>query len=98
VDATVTIGEHTITPPKKVKYLGVVFNKEMRYKQYIQNVIKRGTSAVLTLARILKSMWGAPYEYRRQLFTAVVAPRMDYAVIVWHRPIPYNNNPPATGN
>jgi hypothetical protein len=56
--------------------------------------MKRGTSAVLALARILKSMWGAPYKYGRQLFTAVVAPRMDYATIVWHSPVSYNNNSP----
>ena len=33
-----------------------------------------------------KSTWDATYRQTRVLFTFVVAPRMDYAAIVWHRP------------
>ena len=40
----------------------------------------------MALSRIAKQDWGAPYKYARQLFTAVIAARTDYAAIVWHRP------------
>ena len=46
----------------------------------------KGTNAAMALSNIAKSTWGTPYTYVRQLFQAVVAPRTDYAAIVWHRP------------
>ena len=32
---------------------------------------------------------GTTYQATRRLFTSVVAPRIDYATIVWHRPAKY---------
>src|SRR5205814_9897662 len=41
------------------------------------------------ISPVAKSMWGAHYRYARQLFTAIAAPRMDYAASIWHRPQKY---------
>src|SRR5436190_5432194 len=38
------------------------------------------------MAGIAKSRWGPEFKCLRRLFTAVAAPRMDYAAIIWHRP------------
>ena len=40
----------------------------------------------MALSGIAKTTWGAPYSQVRQLFQAVVAPRTDYAAVIWHRP------------
>jgi ribonuclease HI len=52
----------------------------------IDHVIAKGTKYALAIAGIAKSRWGPEYKYLRRLFTAVAAPRMDYAAIIWHRP------------
>jgi hypothetical protein len=40
----------------------------------------------VAMSRIAKCTWGAAYQQTRTLFTAVVASRMDYAAIIWHKP------------
>ena len=84
--ASVTINGVTIKPSNEAKYLGVIFDQELRFKLHLQHAVKKGTNAAMALSSIAKSTWGAPYTYVRQLFQAVVAPRIDYAAIVWHRP------------
>lgn len=85
-DAAITIGGLTIKPSKEAKYLGVIFDQELRFKSQLQHVVKKGTNAALALASITKNGWGIQYKYARQLFNAVITPRMDYGAVVWHRP------------
>ena len=84
--ASVTTNGTTIRPSDEAKYLGVIFDQELRFKSHLQHVVKKGTNVAMALFSIAKSTWGAPYMYVRQLFQAVVAPRIDYAAIIWHRP------------
>jgi len=85
----VTVGEVTIQPSEEARYLGVIFDKKLNYQSHVQYVAKKGTKFALAISRVAKSTWGAHYRYVRQLFTAVVAPRMDYAASIWHRPPKY---------
>lgn len=62
-----------------------IFDQELRFKSHLQYIVKKLTNAAMALSSIAKSTWEAPYMHVRQFFQAVVAPRTDYAVIVWHR-------------
>src|SRR5271154_3981633 len=74
---------------KKRKYLGVIFDKQLRFKLHLQHATKKGSKFAHAMSRITKSTWGTMYQQTRRLFTAVVAPRIDYAAIIWHRPERY---------
>ena len=82
-DASLKIDKIVIQPSKEARYLGVVFDQELRFKCHIQQAIRKGTSA---LNRIANCHLGAPYQQICQLFQAVVAPRLDYAAVIWNRP------------
>ena len=84
----ITVNDTIVEPSSEAKYLGVIFNRELlRFKSHSYYVVvKRGTDAALALASIAKSGWGAHCKYVWQLFSAVIAPRMDYGAVVWHRP------------
>jgi len=84
--ATVTINGTKITPSNEAKYLGVILDKQLRFKAHLQHAVKKGTKAALGLNSIGKATWGAPYKYIRQLFQSVVASRLDYAAFIWHQP------------
>jgi ribonuclease HI len=84
--ANITINDTTIEPSREARYLGVIFDSKLRFSQHIQHVTKKGTKFALAISRISKCTWGATYRQTRTLFTSVVAPRIDYAAIVWHRP------------
>ena len=85
-NACLTIDGTRIEPSDEARYLGVVFDKGLRFKAHLQHAIKKGTSAALALGSIGKATWGAAYKHIRQLFLTVVAARMDYAAIIWHKP------------
>ena len=85
-DAPITVGTTTIQPSTEARYLGIIFDQQLRYKSHLQRVIKKGTSAALALSSIANCKWGTTHKLVRQLFQAVIAPRMDYAAVIWHRP------------
>ena len=94
--ACIDIRDTTIKPANEVKYLGVIFDRKLSFKQHIQYASKKGTNFALAMSRIAKCTWGAAYQQTRTLFTSVVAPRMDYAAIVWHKPSKQSEPPPWT--
>jgi hypothetical protein len=74
---------NTITPSTTAKLLGVIFDHELRWKEHVQQVVKRATKVNITL-RGLRQL--RP-EQMRQLYKACVAPVIEYASTVWHDPL-----------
>ncbi|SPJ80263.1 uncharacterized protein FTOL_08655 [Fusarium torulosum] len=74
-----TIKSERVFPKDQVKVLGVIMDARLRYRQHIARAATKGLGAVMELKR-LKGM--AP-STTRQLFTAMVAPVVDYASNVW---------------
>jgi len=73
-------------PSKEAKYLGVIFDQDLKYRAHTNQAVKKGTQFGLVIGSIARATWGAPFQYLRRLFTAVAAPRMDSAAVIWHRP------------
>jgi ribonuclease HI len=65
------------------KLLGVIFDKELRWKEHVQQAIKRATKVNIALGglRHLRP------EQMRQLYQACVTPVVDYASTIWHNPL-----------
>ncbi|RKK21135.1 hypothetical protein BFJ66_g17708, partial [Fusarium oxysporum f. sp. cepae] len=74
-----TIKGERVFPKDQVKILGVIMDSRLHYKQHIARAATKGLEAAIELKR-LKGM--AP-STTRQLFTAMVAPVVDYASNVW---------------
>jgi hypothetical protein len=89
--ANITMANNVmIHPTSEAICLGVMFDKELRYTSHLQRLVKKGSKLTLALSRIAKFSWAAQVKYVRQLFTAVIVPRTDYAASIWHRPGNYN--------
>lgn len=73
----------TIQPSATAKLLGVVFDQELRWKQHVQQAIKRATKVNVAMGG-LRHLRPAQM---RQLYQACVAPVVDYASTVWHNPL-----------
>jgi hypothetical protein len=78
-EAPLIIKGQEVRPKRAVKILGVTMDAELRYKDHVANAATRGLEAAMCLRR-LKML---PPQTARQLFTATVAPTMDYASTVW---------------
>ena len=54
--ASVTIIEVTIESSREAKYLGVIFDQELRFKSHLQYIIKKDINVTMTLSCITKSI------------------------------------------
>jgi ribonuclease HI len=73
----------TVKPSPTAKLLGVIFDHELRWKEHVQQAIKRATKVAVALAglRHLRP------EQMRQIYQACITPVVDYASTVWHDPL-----------
>jgi ribonuclease HI len=79
----VLINGKTVKPSPTAKLLGVVFDQELRWKEHVQQAIKRATKVSIALGglRHLRP------EQMQQLYRACVTPVVDYASTAWHDPL-----------
>eukprot|EP00136_Aspergillus_niger_P005212 XP_001395701.2 reverse transcriptase [Aspergillus niger CBS 513.88] len=72
-----------IQPADTAKLLGVIFDKELRWKEHVQRAVQRASKVNIALSglRHLRP------EQMRQLYQACVLPVLDYASTVWHKPL-----------
>jgi len=91
--AHIHIGATTIKPAEEAKYLGVLFDRKLPFRQHIQYAAKKGTQFALAISRIANCTKGPVFQQARTLFTSVAAPQMDYAAIGWYRPFQGTKTP-----
>ncbi|CDM34662.1 hypothetical protein DTO012A8_7600 [Penicillium roqueforti] len=79
----IVVNGTAVTPSPTAKLLGVTFDQELRWKEHVQQLIKRATKVTVALGglRHLRP------EQMRQLYQACVTPVVDYASTVWHDPL-----------
>lgn len=72
-----------IEPSTTAKLLGVIFDQELRWKEYVQQTIKRATKVNIALSGLRQLR----PEQMRHLYQACITPVVDYASTVWHNPL-----------
>lgn len=53
--ASITINRITIESSNEVKYLGVIFDQELRFNSHLQHIVKKGINAATALSSIAKT-------------------------------------------
>ena len=76
-----------IKPAPSHKFLGVFLDQELRWREQANYALAKGTQYTLLMCRISGNSWGAPMHLTRQLYQAVVVPRVMYAASIWICPI-----------
>ena len=94
--APITMPDITIQPSSEARYLGVIFDQDLKFKSHLQYVVKKGTKFAMAMSNVAKATWGAQFKHIRQLFITVVATRTDYAASIWHRPKDYRRSQTTT--
>ena len=70
-----------------IKLLGVEIDNELRWKQQGAVAIKKGQDWLIQFSRLSQVLKGIATKYMRQLYMAVVIPRMLYAADVFLPPV-----------
>jgi ribonuclease HI len=89
----IAINNSKINPTEYVRYLGVIFDRQLKFRQHLDKIVRTGTKHAAAIAGIAKNNWGPEFKYLRRLITAVTHPKTDYGAIVWHRPEDYGKSP-----
>lgn len=83
----ININGQSIAASDSAKYLGIVVDRKLKWKEHVEAAIAKGTKAVLAVARLTRPTFGMPHRFVRQLFRSVVIPRMEYGMVAWYQPI-----------
>ncbi|KAG2032021.1 hypothetical protein BDR03DRAFT_874749, partial [Suillus americanus] len=65
------------------KFLGVIIDKELRFKQHAAQALAKGTTYTLACNRMIKTTKGVKGKFMRKLFDSVILPKMLYATDIW---------------
>jgi len=77
-----TVGGVDIVSQRALKYLGVMIDSRLSYKEHLEYANKKAAASARSLARILLNTRGPKHE-RRKLIESVVTSQVLYAAPVW---------------
>ena len=79
-----------VQPSKSTKYLGVIFDQNLNWKEQHARAIGKGTNWAMQIRRLARPSWGLTPGNARRLYISVVIPRILYVIDMWCA-LPYTN-------
>lgn len=80
---TLDVGDCEITSQPYIRYLGVMLDVRLSFKQHIESVAAKGAKVGAALARLMPNI-GGPKQARRTLLATVITSILLYAAPIWH--------------
>src|SRR6266481_2044876 len=81
------LGGTIIKPAPFHKFLGVLFNQELRWREQAERMVAKATKWSLCARWLARHATGISPRQMRQLYQAVVVPGFSYAADVWFGPV-----------
>jgi hypothetical protein len=66
-----------------IKYLGIVFNNKLTFKEHIIHIEEKCIKLIFALAKSVKVTWGLKHKALETIYTGAILPLMTYGVPVW---------------
>src|SRR5882724_6496091 len=77
----------TINPVPTTRYLGIILDTRLDWKEQCSRAVKKGLEYTLALRRLSRHSSGLSPTHIRRLYVAIVIPKMLYGIDVWCQPI-----------
>ncbi|KAF8592204.1 hypothetical protein K439DRAFT_1325145, partial [Ramaria rubella] len=77
------INDRTVYQVESHKFLGVILDQELRFKEHGNYALKKGTSWTLQFQQLKKVTKGILAKYMRKYYLAVAVPKILYATDVF---------------
>jgi len=74
-----------VKPKHEVKYLGLLFNRKLNWKNHIAAKTIKTKKTIFDIKRYIRLNWGIDYRILKNLYTMIVEPIMLYGVVVWFK-------------
>jgi ribonuclease HI/exonuclease III len=88
----------SIKPVKSHKFLGVIFDQELRWQEQVAQAIGKGSKYTAQIARLSRTATGISSHLMRQMYISAAVAKMTYAADVWYTPITVNSRGRKTGS
>jgi len=82
----IILNDQVIQATSSHKYLGIILDQELRFKEHTNYAIGKGTQWIGRFKRLAKVAKGMAGNLLRQLYIAVGIPRMLYGAEIWCTP------------
>ena len=79
----IIIAGKTVKPVTSHKFLGVIIDEQLRFKEQIAAATSKGSKYALACRRLAKPSLGIKPRLMRRLYNCIVVPKMLYAVDIW---------------
>ena len=73
----------TITPTKSTKYLGIMLDQNLNWKEQTAYVQEKGSKWAAQIRRAARPSWGLTPKAARRVYVGVAIPRILYGIDVW---------------
>ncbi|KAG2739808.1 hypothetical protein P692DRAFT_20687733, partial [Suillus brevipes Sb2] len=80
---SITIRNHIINPSHSHKFLGVIIDDELKFKEHAAYALAKGTTYAMACKRMISPTKGIHGQLMRRLYESVVVPKMTYAADIW---------------
>jgi len=78
-----------ILPTTYLKYLGIYIDQDLNFKMQAESATNKALKVLYACNRLTRPAFGLPHRYIRRLFTAIVIPKLTYALDTWYRPVTF---------
>ena len=78
-----TLAHQNILKAKKYKFLGVTIDSGLRFKDHIDNTVKKSIKRVNIIKCLAGKDWGQSLESQRKLYLTYVRSCLEYASSSW---------------
>ena len=81
-----TLDGQIVQEVKHYKYLGILIDTQLRWKEQEQRAAANATKWILQFRRLSRPSTGVSIKLMRQLYLAVVMPKIIYGIKTWYTP------------
>jgi ribonuclease HI len=79
----IKIGQHVVKPTTTHKFLGMIIDQELRFKEHANYALKKGEAYISQYRRLTRPTKGVTAKHMRTYYLTVAVPRLLYAADVF---------------
>ena len=80
---TIKFFNNILAASTQVKYLGVILDAKLSWKQQVEAKCKKALALMCQLHRVTGASWGMTPKTVPWLYTAIIRPYISYTAVVW---------------
>ena len=74
-----------------VVYLGITLDRELKWREHVNNKVKKVKGLLMKMASITSAYWGPKPKLMRWAYTGIVRPVISYGAMIWGQAIEHDD-------